>query len=391
MNWSRTMVVARKEFIDGVRDKRSIRMVLISAGFGPLLVAFMFNQLAGQNKAAEEIQIPVVGREFAPVLVNWLEQQPGVSVVAGPADPEGAVRDRKAEIVLVIDHEFAEKFKESRPAPVRVLSDSTRQSSEPKAARLKKLLSAFSAQTGSLRLIARGVNPIITSALKVDDVNLANSRQRAAVLLNVMLVFMMSALLTAGMQIATDSTAGERERGSLEPLLLNPVPRFELAAGKWLASCAAAFIGLVVILVVLSQVLSRLPLEELGVRFQLGMPQILLLIAATGPMALLAPAFQVYLSCFAKSYKEAQSYAALLVLAACVPGILSAFYPLNRPWMKPLPVLGQYALGTDILSGKVPSAAIFAAALLAAVAASGVLLWLTARLLSSEKIIFGRA
>jgi sodium transport system permease protein len=392
MNISRIMVVARKEFTDGLRDRRSIRTVALSALFGPLLIAFMFNQLARQNKAAQEIQVPVVGREFGQVLVNWLEQQAGVEIVPGPSDPEAAVRDNKADFVLVIDKEFSAKFSESRPAPVQVLSDSTRQSSQPKVRRLTTLLSGFSAETGGLRLIARGVSPAVASALKVQEVNVANSQQRAATLLNVILVFLVVAVLTAGMQIATDSTAGERERASLEPLLLNPVPRWQLAAGKWLASVGGAVIGLVVTLLITRQILSRLSLEDLGVRFHLGMPQMLLLVAAIGPTALWAPAIQVYLSCFAKSFKEAQSYSAFLVLAACVPGVLSTIYPIaNRPWMQPIPVLGQYALGTAILSGKVPSPLILISAVIEALALSALLLWMTARLFSSEKIIFGRS
>src|SRR5437764_420845 len=57
--------------------------------------------------------------------------------------------------------------------------------------------------------------------------------QRAATTLNIILMFSVVTLMTAGMQIATDSTAGERERKSLEPLLVNPVPRWQLITGKW--------------------------------------------------------------------------------------------------------------------------------------------------------------
>lgn len=391
MSMSRVMVVARKEFTDGIRDKRSLRIVAITALFGPLMIAFMFKQLASQNKAAEEIQVPVVGREFAPVLVNWLQQQSGVEVVDGPSDPEAAVRDSKVDLVLVIDKDFASKFSESRPAPVRVLSDSTRQSAQPKVKRLTTLLSAFSGQIGGMRLIARGVSPVVASALKVDEINLANSQQRAATLLSVMLVFLMVSVLTAGMQIATDSTAGERERGSFEPLLLNPVPRWQLAAGKWLAAAATAVLAMLLMLAILKQILSRLSLEELGVRFHLGMPQMLLLIAAVGPVVLWAPAVQIYVSTFAKSYKEAQGYSAFLVIAVCIPGVLSSVFPIaNRAWLQPIPVIGQYVLGSQILSGKVPSPVVFATAGLEAVVLSAVILWMTGRLFTSERIIFGR-
>jgi sodium transport system permease protein len=392
MNLSRIFVVARKELTDGFRDRRAIITVLVSAMFGPFLIAFMFNQIAGQNKAAQEIKLPVVGREYGPILVNWLEQQPGVEIVAGPSDPEAAVRDGKEDVVLVIKSDFAKNFRDSRPAPVQVLSDSTRQAGQPKVKRLTSLLETFNGQTGSLRLVARGISPSVANALKVEELNIANSQQRAATALNVLLVFLMMAILTSGMQIATDSTAGERERSSLEPLLLNPVPRWQFAAGKWLAAATAAMIGLLAVLLITSRVLSRLPLESLGIRFHLGTPEILLLIAAAGPMVFLAPAMQVCLSCFAKSYKEAQSYSAFLVLAAAIPGMISVLYPTSsHPWMRPLPIFGQYALGNDILSGKIPSPLILIAAALEALILSGILLAVTARLFTSEKIIFGRS
>jgi sodium transport system permease protein len=391
MRLSLLFVVARKELTDASRDRRSLYVLLFSALFGPLLIAFMLNQIAGQEKAANEIKVPVVGRQYAPILVNWLEQQPGVEIVAGPADAESAVRDRKAEFVLVIDKEFGEKFRESRPAPVQMISDSTRQTIRSKVRRLRALLGRFSNETGAMRLIARGVSPSIASALKVDDVEVSNARQRAATVFNIIPMFLILAAFTTSMQIATDSTAGERERGSLEPLLLNPVPRWQLVAGKWLAAAAAAFGGMLVTLLVTAAVLSKLPLEDLGVRFHLAGGDLLLVIAAVAPIALVAPALQLYLACFAKSFKEAQSYMGFLVFLVTVPGVLSSFYPItNRPWLHPIPIIGQFAMSMDILGGKPPSQwALILAALTCSLLAA-VFLALATRLLSAEKIIFGR-
>ena len=391
MNGSRIIVVARKELTDAFRDRRSIYVVLFSVLFGPLMIAFMLNQIAGQEKAAQEIKIPVVGREYAPILVNWLQQQSGVEIIAGPTDAEAAVKDRKVDFVLVIEKDFAEKFQDSRPAPVQVVSDSTRQSSRATVRRLHALLTQFSGQIGSLRLIARGISPAVISGLKVEDVEVSNAQQRAAEVFNIIPMFLILAAFTAGMQIATDSTAGERERGSLEPLLLNPVPRWQLVAGKWLAAATAALVGMIATLVVTSQVLSRLSLEDLGVRNRLGTPELVLLIVAIAPMALVAPAMQVYLACFAKSFKEAQSYMSFLIFAAIIPGMVSIFHPItNKPWMEPIPIIGQYALAMDILSGKAPSPLILIAAAVAALALAAAFLFLATRSFSSEKIIFGR-
>src|SRR6185436_18098769 len=118
MNFSRTLVVVRKELTDALRDRRSIYSLLIGSLVGPALIAFMLNRIADQQRGALEIRVPVVGRENAPVLVNWLEQQSGVEIITGPTDAEAAVRNRKIEFVLVIPKEFPDKFRASRPAPV---------------------------------------------------------------------------------------------------------------------------------------------------------------------------------------------------------------------------------------------------------------------------------
>jgi sodium transport system permease protein len=391
LNLSPILTVARKELTDSSRDRRALYGVLIGILFGPLLIGFMLYQIAGQEKAANEIKIPVVGRQYAPILVNWLEQQPGVEIIAGPADPEKSVRERQSDFVLVIEKDFAEKFRESRPAPIQMFSDSTRQTARAKVRRLRFLLGRFSAETGGMRLIARGVSPSIASALKIQDVEVSNAQQRAATIFNIIPMFLLLAAFSTGMQIATDSTAGERERGSLEPLLLNPVPRWQLVTGKWLAASGVAFLGIILTLLITANVLSRLPLEDLGVRYHLGPPDILLLIAAIAPVALVAPALQVYLACFAKSFKEAQSYMGFLVLLVTIPGVLTSFFPLtDRPWLHPIPIAGQFAMSMDILGGKPPALWGFLAGAAGCVILTALFLSLATRSLTSEKIIFGR-
>jgi sodium transport system permease protein len=391
MKLFRINAVAVKEFTDGFRDRRAIYTLLFSAVFGPLMIAFLLNQIAGQEKSAHEIKIPVVGREYAPVLMNWLEQQPGVELVAGPKDPEQAVRDRTVEFALVVDKEFAKKFGDSRPAKVQLYADSTRTTGRAAQRRLKSLLQRFSAEIGGLRLAARGISPAVAGVMMVDEVEVSSARQRAAMIFNIIPMFLLLASFSGGMQIGTDSTAGERERGSLEPLLLNPVPRWELVAGKWLAAAAGAMLSMVLTLVITSNVLLRLPLEDLGIRFQMGTPEMLQLMAALGPMALLSPAFVIYLACFAKSYKEAQSYMGFAISFVTIPTVLSTFYPMtDRPWMHPIPILGQYSLSLDVLGGHPVSPLGLALAGTSALLCVAILLRLATSKLSDEKVVFGR-
>ena len=387
MNLGTILVVARKECTDGFRDRRSIYTMMLVVLLGPLLIAFMLHQLIGQQEGARNMRLPVVRGELAPGLVSWLRQQSGVEIIPGPANPETAVRDRGIDIVLVIKPEFAGNFDDSRSAPVEVLYDSTRDSSLPKVERLVSLLQVFSEETARGRLIARGVSPDIATPVKIEPVDMADAQRRAAKFLTVILTVVSLGLLTMGAQIATDSTAGERERGSIEPLLLNPVSRWQLMGGKWLASVLWALIGLIGTLVFTWIVLFIFFQST----FHLNVRHIVLLIAVMGPLAVMAPAIQIYLSCFAKSFKEAQSYSLALVLPVGIIGGLSALYPLGgRWWMQTIPVLAQFSLGTEMLAGKATSWPVLALTGLEGLAVGMVFVRLAARLFSTEKIIFGR-
>ena len=92
---TQAMVVFRKELTDWSRDRRSIMTVLISSLLAPASIGFMFTNLASRQRQVEDITVPVIGAANAPALVEWLKQQPGIAIVAGPADPEEAVRTRR--------------------------------------------------------------------------------------------------------------------------------------------------------------------------------------------------------------------------------------------------------------------------------------------------------
>ena len=390
MNLSRLQVVFRKEMLDGLRDRRSLMSVCISALIGPLLVGFMFNRMAERQREAQDIRIPVVGAERAPALIDWLEQQDGVEIVDGPQDAEEAVRERDEDVVVIIDDEFRKDFSEARPAQVKLVADGSRQTAQPKVRRVRRLIERYSQQIAVLRLIVRGVSPAIATPIRVEDIEVSSSQQRAARLLNFIPLFVVLAAFAGGMQIATDTTAGERERGSLESLLINPVPRESIVIGKWMAAVVFSACSVALTFFLCLGVLQRIPLNEFGIRFAIGPLEILGVLGATLPLALLATGLQIFIATFARSFKEAQSYLGMLIVLPMLPGMLSMLYPLgNQPWMIPIPILGQHVLLADVLGGKTPELVWFGVAGLSALVAGLVCVYLTTRLFHKEKIIFG--
>lgn len=385
------VIVLLKELRDGARDRRSLLSALIGAVISPLLIAVMFTTMASRSRDADEIKLPVAGAEHAPALVDWLKQQTGIQIVAAPADPEKAVRDRKEDLVLLIDKDYAKNLARATPATVKFVTDSTRDTARPKVTRVRALVTQYSAQLGAMRLIARGVAPAVAQPVGIQDVEISSAQERLARLLNILPLMLVLAALTGGMQIAIDATAGERERGSLEPLLLSPVPRLALAGGKWLAATLFGCGSVLFSMLLTVSALRRVPWHDLGIRFRVSDADLMSLLVLVLPLALLLSAVVMFASTFARSFKEAQGYIGMLILVPMLPGMLSTLYPLsNRPWLAPVPILGQYALAADLLGGRNPGAALFAVAGVSAGAVALVLVFLTSRLLRREAIIFGR-
>jgi len=384
-------IVFRKELLDGLRDRRSVLSTLLLPLLWPALIGFMLGAAADRVKQAETVEIPVVGGERAPFLVDWLEQQPGVSVVKGPEDALAAVRAGRQQVVVVVTESFAEDFAASKPAKVELVSDGTKDEAQFKVRRVRDLLRAWSGQMGSLRLVARGVSPAVTRALDVKEIEVASGQARAAKLIGFLPVFVMMAAFVGGLQIAVDATAGERERGSLESLLLNPVPAGAIVLGKWGAAVVFSAACMLLTLTTTSIVMTRLPLHELGFRISLGTGEMLGILAATLPVALLASGSQILVATFARSYKEAQMYVQFLMLLPMFPGFFSMVYPIDgKPWMVPIPILGQQVLLEDVLGGEAVRLTSFLGAGASALVVGLVCVAAAARLFRSERIIFGR-
>ena len=226
---------------------------------------------------------------------------------------------------------------------------------------MRRLLQQYGAEIGSLRLIARGVSPAAARPIDLEDIEVSTAQQRAAQILTFIPMFIIMAGFVGGMQIATDSTAGERERGSLEPLLVNPAPRLVFVGGKWLAAALTAMASTALTTMLCANLPRFLPLEEMGIRFRIGPEHMTGIIAAALPMCLFSAALQSAVATLARSFKEAQSYMGVLVLLPMIPGVMGALYPIgNAPWMYATPdagairVVDQRARRADTVDQRVP-------------------------------------
>lgn len=386
----KALFVARKELRDHARDLRSVLSALLFPLLGPVALALMFQVIASWNAKDAAIELPVVGKENAPALVEFIERH-GVTVKDAPPDHEARVRDGTLDVVVLIDDEYPAAFSEGRPAPVSVLVDSSRTKAHARAVRARRLLEAYSAQVGSLRLLARGVSPELAAPLAMQEIDLATPERMAATILGSIPMFLVFAAFAGGMYVAIDVTAGERERGSFEPLLLCPVSRGALVAGKWMATVVAALLALLVSMAAFAAATRAMPLATLGVKVRFGPAEMAQVLAAAVPLALFASALQMLLSTLARSFKEAQTYLQLFLMLPFLPAIYIALSPIeSRLWMMAIPILGQDVLLADVLRGEPMRPLPFAVAGLVSVALTAACLLANARLFKNERIIFAR-
>jgi sodium transport system permease protein len=322
--------------------------------FGPLLFGVMVSRMLDQTVAEsdEPLTLTVSGSEHAPGLSRWLVAQ-GVKVtIANLTENEAraAVRGGRAQVVIVIPEEYPVRFTAALPAPVLLVADSTDSQTRKSADRARIMLGNYSSTIAQLRLQIRGVNPLLSLPLAVNEVDIATPTGRAVVVLGFMTYFVLFAMLMGGLYLAIDSTAGERERGSLEALLSLPVARGVLVGGKILATCAYMCISLALSLTAFVCVFRFVPLERLGMSANLGAGTALLFFAICLPFVPLGAALMTFVASFTRSYREAQTYLTTVLLVPTLPIAFASIYSLKtKSSLMFIPSLSQHLLMTSAL------------------------------------------
>jgi sodium transport system permease protein len=330
-----------------------------------------------------------VGESHAPALVRRLIED-RIVMRPAPADLEGDVRAGRLDVGLVIPADYPTRYEAGRTSTVRVVSDPTRSASRDAARRLRETIARYAWQVSTVRMIAQGVNPEVGSPIRVEDVDVSTQRARAAVALSVLPVFLLVSTFAMGMSVAIDATAGERERRSLEPLLLTGASPAAIGAGTWAATAVLNVAGLLLTLACACGILVRLPLEDLGVRLDsLGTLAAGVMIAGI-PLALLAAALQVAAATHARSFKEGQTYLSILLFVPMIAGMLLAFSRTpSAPWHLVVPVVAQHHVIAAVLRGETPGSLAIALPAAVAIAMTALLLRRIAALLSSDRILYG--
>lgn len=386
-------VVFQKEFIDNLRDRRSIASAVFSSLVLPLFIVITIiamGEFLNPDFTEKPVLLPVVGAENAPELVAYLKQG-GIKILPPPADPQAAVRNGDQDVVLVIPAEYGREFTSGKPASVQLILDNTRMSASISIQMVKTLLEAYEQQVATLRLMSRGIDSQIINVLLVKSIDLSTPQSKTLVFLNMLPFMIIMVIFMGGMYVIIDATAGERERGSLEPLLINPARRRDFVLGKLLASLPYAVAMLILCLGMIGLAFNLIPLEQfIGFPMSVSLLSLWVIFLICLPMVLLASGLQMILASFTRSFKEAQTYLSYLPLVAGMPTAFLAFLSVKaNPGLMLIPGFAQGLLINQVMRGEVidPTNVLISAA--ATLVLSMVTVMISVCLYRRETLLFG--
>ena len=383
MNQSiRTMlVVMRKELRDFYRDRRTFLMtLLLTPLLFPAMMIGMFK--LAENRASTQLEkpmaIPVAGGEHAPTLVAHLASYGITARKASEAEVEAAIRSQADDVGLVIDPGFGDDWRAGTPAKVELVTDSTRRNADVPAKRVETVVQQYARTVGALRLLARGVNPMVGSPLGVGTRDLATPEAKRGMVLSMMLpILLLISAFLGGIHLSMDTTAGERERQSLEPLLATPASRGALVSGKMLAAAVIGLASLLLILLALKG--SAMMATGMGRSLDVSLPAIGKLLLVLTPLLVIGTGLTTLIAAGSKSMKEAQSHVMWMMLLPMVPTYALMASPLKDTdlWQYAVPFLSQNQMVQKITRGEMPDALQWGVYLACALALA-VVLWFAA-------------
>ncbi len=388
------LIVWRKEWLDALRDKKSLRMAfLMPVYFVGVFVAYslFIIHMNQQSRATnnEPIKLSIVGAEQLPALVDWLQER-GIQVEAADEQAYQQVQNGQLGYALIVPDDAREKFATGESIELALVFDATNNKLQGALQFVRQQIWSWNSRIGSLRLLSRGISPAIVNPVVVRDLNVASDQKMGFFVMAILPMLLILTVFMAAVGFSADMTAGERERRSLESLLITPAASGAILLGKWLNSLSLTFMVIVVELTLLAIAFAYVPFKELGLRVHVTPLDLLVVLMALMSLAIVATALQFLISLFARSFKDAQTYMGLMIFIPMVPLFYTQFNPsAYADWFRWVPVLAQQLVVKDLLlGGDVPLLA-FAQAWLVAVILAVAFLCFTAQQLRKPKIVYG--
>jgi len=372
--------VARKDVLSTIRDRRAIiSNLLIPVLLLPTMMLGLPLLLGGlfEREQASLTPIAIEGEAYLPDALRSALEAQRVELIASE-DALTQVRDDDVAAALQLPEGFAEEVTAGDAPSLRLLRKTGNLESELAAGKVSQAIESYRQDLVAETLRREGIDPAVLEPLVVETRDASRPQERSSGQLSWLIPFFIAVWALAGGQMtALDATAGEKERGTLEALLVAPVRRSEVVVGKFVATLlsglSAAFMAIVGVLVggaLLRRVfLPRLGDEAtemvatMGGSFSIGASDLWVLLGSALLTAAAVAAMLIAVAMFARSFKEAQTYVAPMTFLLIVPALALQFsdlLDLGRG-VYLVPLMNVMVLMDDVLGGAVGGLDVLAA------------------------------
>ena len=402
--WANILIIYLKELKEVLRDRRTlVFMLIMPTVLVPLLMNLLISFMAkSEQKAATEVlTCTVFGAENLPQLAEEFTQSDEFKQVdISSLDEVGsAIKENKIKFALVIPENARELFDEGKQVTVQIYYDNASVSSRV-ISRAGDIIRRASDKFRANRLAALGLESSdeqedLVFPLKIKNCGTANMREILGESVGRILPYMFIIFCMMGsMYPAIDLGAGEKERGTLETLLLAPIKRYQIVLGKFLvvftAGVTAALLSLtgmgVMLLFKVREIPSDVPIGE--VLLSISVVDLLLIASMLIPTAAIFASLMLSVSIYARSFKEASSYCGPLNFLAIVPALIAMLPVVSLDWYWAMVPITNVSLAIKELIKGTMNYEMFIAILGSSVIIAGVLLLFSAKWFERESVLF---
>lgn len=391
-------IIFRKELRDMLRDRRTLFFMIVM----PFLVIFLIFNLSmrlgmDMEKRAQEkeLQVAVFAAGPLPEFINLLQVSKKVKIntTVNKKEIEQTVQNGRLDFAISFAEDFSETVDREGTNEVQVYYKASTSENEMALERIRKVMEKYKQQLLERRLQKKNMTAAFVEPIKIVEKDVSSIREKMGQRLGGMLPYFFVLFCFLGaMYPAIDLAAGEKERGTMETLLVSPATRLQIVVGKFLVVTASGIftaLSSVLWLYLVFRQSKTVPPEVLsGILKLIEWKSLLLLFSMIIPLCAFFAAILLSVSVFAKSYKEAQSIIAPLNMIIIIPVLIGIFPGIQLNATTALiPILNISLATKEIIAGTI-SPLLMAEVFLVLFALAAVGLIFCTRWFNREAVIF---
>ncbi|MDD3304383.1 MAG: ABC transporter permease [Clostridia bacterium] len=376
MNFKHIGIVFKKEMKDAFRDKKSVLSnIFLPLVLIPLIYYCMNFFIKSTNKEVEEnMKISIVSTDNGVEANQFTKENiiggDKIEIVSNTYEQaKAALKNGDINCIITYEEAFFANLDKGIMSNIKLEYNSQKSASQIGAEMLKSKIMVLNQKLATEKLAQMNVSPEILNLVNItgNDVSLEDNADGAArndMLIMIIPMYLVIVIVTAGVPIAIDVLAGERERNTFEALLSTKANRLSILIGKYMAilvfsiiAIIMSFIGLLLGIVMNPEMFSNgtqeVTMAAIFSTMNMGVGPLLLALLSAITLAIAFAGIQIGISTWAKSVKEAQTYLSYMMFPAMILGFATMFMGVGdmQPFMAYIPIFNTIASLKMVLSG----------------------------------------